>query len=705
VKSLRIYFGDLTHDSIGLATEVFPLNIGFVAAYCKGRFGDAVEMQLFKYIGELEDAIETDPPDILALSNYPWCHNVDMAMLRQCAARRPEALRFMGGPNFPHAPAEQQEFLAARPLIDAYAYLDGEVPFANFVELVLGSENLAEAREKLKSVPVAGCVHLDHDGRLVAVPANVRLRNLDEVPSPYLLGLMDKFFDGRLSPMIQTNRGCPFTCTFCADGHSNVNKVNAFSVERVRAELNYIGERVPANIKTLFVSDLNFGMYKRDAEISASLAGLRERYDYPTQIITTTGKNSKERVIRNIEQLAGALELSMSVQSLTPHVLRHIKRDNLRLDDFLALKPAIERVGLPTQAEVILGLPGETKESHIETLDKLLSMELDELSPYTLMMLNGTELNTPEQREKWKYKTKFRVIPRDFTRLKSGENVVEAEEVAVETSTLPFADYIYCRKFVLVTVVTSNGFRPLIRLLLQNHLPVKDLMTRMLDALERAPGGRGNAPPGNLALFMREFERETREELWDSEQEMVAFFQDRKNFQGLLEGVYGANLLQTYKARIWGRCFDELTGSAFAHAGDILREAGASGEVLEQLEQVELFCRGCTFNMMGEDRLDTVPEAALHYDIASWMGDSLSRPLRDFAWSRPRVVRFTLSAKQFQHLEDNLEHFGRTDLGRGRALTRIPVDALWRSPVACDEFSTDAAWSRNRILLSRPHVS
>jgi len=35
MKSLRIFFGDLTHDTVGLATEVFPLNIAFVAAYCK----------------------------------------------------------------------------------------------------------------------------------------------------------------------------------------------------------------------------------------------------------------------------------------------------------------------------------------------------------------------------------------------------------------------------------------------------------------------------------------------------------------------------------------------------------------------------------------------------------------------------------------------------------------------------------------------
>ena len=42
--ALRIFLADLTHDTVGLATEVFPLNIGFVGAYCKERFGDAVDV-------------------------------------------------------------------------------------------------------------------------------------------------------------------------------------------------------------------------------------------------------------------------------------------------------------------------------------------------------------------------------------------------------------------------------------------------------------------------------------------------------------------------------------------------------------------------------------------------------------------------------------------------------------------------------------
>ena len=98
---MRIYFGDLSHDTVGLATEVFPLNIGYVAAYAKNKFQDRIDVRLFKYIPDLEEAIENDPPDILALSNYPWCEKVSLAMFEILAERKPTGLRIMGGPNFP----------------------------------------------------------------------------------------------------------------------------------------------------------------------------------------------------------------------------------------------------------------------------------------------------------------------------------------------------------------------------------------------------------------------------------------------------------------------------------------------------------------------------------------------------------------------------------------------------------------------------
>ena len=61
VKPIRIFLGDLTYNTIGMSTEVFPLNIGYIAAYCKKQFGSQVDITLFKYIDELENAIIENP--------------------------------------------------------------------------------------------------------------------------------------------------------------------------------------------------------------------------------------------------------------------------------------------------------------------------------------------------------------------------------------------------------------------------------------------------------------------------------------------------------------------------------------------------------------------------------------------------------------------------------------------------------------------
>ena len=48
---------------------------------------------------------------------------------------------------------------------------------------------------------------------------------------------MDEFFDGRLTLMIETIRGCPFKCNFCNAGDGYFDKVNMFSLDYVRKEI------------------------------------------------------------------------------------------------------------------------------------------------------------------------------------------------------------------------------------------------------------------------------------------------------------------------------------------------------------------------------------------------------------------------------------------------------------------------------------
>lgn len=660
---------------------MFPLNVGFIASYCRKIHGGAVDIKIFKYIHSLESAIERDPPDILALSNYPWCHNADMAMFRLLAAYRPEALRVMGGPNFPHDRASQIRFLSERSLIDAYVYLDGEIGFSNLVDLVRETGSLEETRRLLKLQAVPGTVQLSSDGRgLVAAPQPLRLQNLDEIPSPYLTGMMDSFFDGRLGPMISTNRGCPFRCTFCHDGVDTVNKVNSFSIERVKAELEYIASRVPSETHSLFVSDLNFGMYKRDVEICDALVDIRERFNYPHFIDVTTGKNAKTRVISAVKRLGNALRLSLSVQSMTEEVLTNIKRDNIRTADFMALQPAIRESKLPTNSEVILGLPGETLKSHLETIGNLLDARVDSVLTYSLMMINGAELNTPEQREKWGIKTKFRVLPRDFTRLRNGQKIIEVEEVAVETNSLSFEDYVDARKIaLLLRWINHDGFHPVLKFLAERKLRVVDLLERVAARLS-IPSDSHTEHAGRIRELFDEYVGDVVGELWDSEEAIHAFFDNDDNFQKLIDGVHGKNLLQTYVAAAFANAFSELVDITFSNIREMIFAAGTNKEVQECLRAIEEFCRGVTFNLLGADRFSTTPEMISEFDIRAWMADPADRPLSEFRLARPQLVKFTLSDEQFRVVEDVLDHFGRTPVGIGKAIIRLNQNTLWRRP-------------------------
>ena len=75
-NKLKIYLGDITHDTIILVSDTIPINIGFVASYMKKIFGEMVDISLFKYPKEIINAIKSNPPDMIALSNYSWNTNL-----------------------------------------------------------------------------------------------------------------------------------------------------------------------------------------------------------------------------------------------------------------------------------------------------------------------------------------------------------------------------------------------------------------------------------------------------------------------------------------------------------------------------------------------------------------------------------------------------------------------------------------------------
>ena len=602
-KPLKIYLGDLTYTTVTLATEAFPLNVGFIASYCKKLFGDAVEITLFKYIEDIDKAVNESPPDILGLSNYCWSHNVSYEIFKMCKKSNPNVVTVWGGPNFPIDFPSQKKFMKQYPEVDVYVPTEGETGFSNVVNLILKLNSLEDASSSIQKNPIEGCISRDNTGEIHYSIPTIRISSLNEIPSPYQNGMMDKFFDGKLTPMLQTNRGCPFHCTFCTDGRDEVNKINHFSIERVQSDIEYIAEHTPKNTHSLHISDLNFGMYPRDLEICESLAKIQQKFNYPKYIKCTTGKNQKDKIINAIKKLNNSLRVTMSVQSLDPDVLHNIRRDNISVDHMLALYPALKEADLQTTSEVILGLPGETFENHIQTLRDLVKARMDEIVVHTCMLLDGSEMGLPEERKKWEMKTKFRVLQRDFAQLSNEKKVIEYEEVVVGSKTMTFEEYIELRVLAFIIFVTNQGivFDAIQKLLREQEIDVFELYYEMLTSRNESSENTQNA--------IEQFKSDTIGELWDSPQELLENFQKDSEYNKLLNGEAGTNVIYHYKAVVVSELMGDWTEHVIKSAHKLIQNSKNHNDDLEkQFESVANYCRGLSHNVLGQDRLETNPQ-------------------------------------------------------------------------------------------------
>ena len=686
-RPLKIYLGDLTYTTVTLATEAFPLNVGYIASYCKKLFGDNVEITLFKYIDEIDKAVNENPPDILGLSNYCWSHNVSYEIFKMCKKTNPNVVTIWGGPNFPIDFPSQKKFMEHYKEVDIYVPTEGETGFSNVVKKVLESNSIDEVKQKITQNPIDGCVSRNEQGQIQCTVPTVRMSSLDEITSPYLNGMMDKFFDGKLTPMLQTNRGCPFHCTFCTDGRDEVNKVNSFSIKRVQSEIQYIAEHIPKNTHSLHISDLNFGMYPRDIEICESLAKIQQKFNYPKYIKCTTGKNQKDKIIKAIKRLNSSLRVTMSVQSLNPDVLNNIRRDNISVDHMLSLYPAIKEAGLQTTSEVILGLPGETYSNHIQTLRDLIRAKMDEIVVHTCMLLDGSEMNLPEERKKWGMKTKFRVLQRDFAELSSGKKAIEYEEVVVGSNTMTFEEYVNLRILAFIIFVTNQGivFDAIQKLLREQDVDVFDLYYEMFN-------DRKNYSE-NTQKVIEQFKQATIDELWDSPLELLENFQKDSEYKKLLNGEAGTNVIYHYKAVVISEYMDDWTEHVIEAARIVIKNSNNYNTELEnQFESVANYCRGLSHNVLGQDRLDTNPEYEFEYDIPSWLSPKTDLKLNNFKLNTKLKISFQLDDEQFKMVQDNIDIYGHSRIGKSKTLKMLPNQKLWRHPLVTSNHTTYLCW-------------
>ncbi len=206
---------------------------------------------------------------------------------------------------------------------------------------------------------------------------------LDEIPSPYLMGLLPQAPDGSI--WVETMRGCPYHCAYCYYGKS-LQELRWFPAQWVKNHLLWASGK---GVKEIYFLDPSFQVTPGLAQRLEELA----RWNALSIPLHTEARVDRvDSTLADGFKKAGFHSLETGLQSIHSHVLRKVGRPGRPLAFAKGAHLLLER-GVQLQIDVILGLPGDTSRGFLETVDFLGEQGLGEhVTIFPLLVLPGTRL-------------------------------------------------------------------------------------------------------------------------------------------------------------------------------------------------------------------------------------------------------------------------------------------------------------------------
>lgn len=519
---LKIYLGDLVYDTVK-TNYVVPLNIAYLAANINVNFRRETDIRLFKYPKDIEKAISNNPPDILALSNYSWNSNLSMQFFKMAKRLNPKVITVMGGPHIRTDFESIKQFLLTHPQLDYYILLEGEEPFADLIQEILGGQ--------LRPTP-RGCATIIA-GEFIFNPIeyNKKPKYIDS-PSPYLTGLLDEFLlNPQMIPLLETNRGCPNKCIYCAWGILTLSKIRLRSLDVVLEEIDYIANK-SAGQPYWIICDSNFGILARDIEIARKIRETLDRKAYHVNVLMYGSKNTTDRNIE-ITNIMKDRDGKIAIQSTDPVVLKNSGRGHIKMSELIRYIDYYKSNKKTVATDILIGLPGETAESHMKTLSDAFKIGFGEIHPYNIRMLPGTKYESDDFRKRYGVQTKFRPIFGCYG-IYDGEIVFELEESVRATkdmSELELNNF----KIIhwLIYFAWNNGvFKPILNYGKKYGVNPFTVLSRVA-ASENA----------SIKAIFQEMREKSMSEWFNTSKAMVDYYKDRKNYEELVKNFVKLNSL------------------------------------------------------------------------------------------------------------------------------------------------------------------
>ena len=423
-----------------------PYTAGILQAYFQQHSYRASEFSFLTPIYRripMNDAIEhLEQADIVALSVSSWNFKVSLEIARRHKERHPEALILLGGP---HVPGDAASLLQAHPWVDVVCHGEGEVSFLKIVEAWPGRQ--------WSDIPSISYLQ---DGKCINRPDESRITDLDTVPSPYLAGVFEPLLrEGRGNQWLalwETNRGCPFTCSYCDWGAATRSKLFFFGMERLKREVEWFADQ---RIEFVFCCDSNFGMFPRDLHIVSTVADVKKVSGFPRALSVQNTKNSDRsyEIQKALSDAGLSKGVNLAMQSMHLETLKLIGRRNIHPEMFKDLQQRYAKDGIETFTDIIIGLPGETYASFAEGVNRIIEGgQHNRIQFINLSILPNAPMAEPAYRElHGLVSVGSKIINIHGAPADDDSEIYETQELVVASAAMPEPDWRRARVFAWMT--------------------------------------------------------------------------------------------------------------------------------------------------------------------------------------------------------------------------------------------------------------
>lgn len=420
-------------------------------------------LEPLRYMGDVDLLLrpyESTRIDVLGLSCYTWNWRVQCLIAQRVKARHPHCLVVAGGPEPDY---KDHEFFARHPYIDAVAVKDGELTFSAVVSRALpGAARRAGRRFDPDLLADVGGLYLPGASGEPPVSTGPAELPTEFVHSPYLAqrGYYESLLrplNGKVVATWETNRGCPYGCSFCDWGSNTMSRVRRFDLGRIEEEIDWFGR---ARVGFIMVADANFGMLPRDLDIAKLAVRAHARHGYPQYISYNTAKNHPDRTVAIARTFLGSGLSSahvLSVQHTDPGVLAATNRANISVPKQLAVVRDLRADDVPIYVQLILGIPGDSHQTWKRCFSDLMEWGVHAyywVFPYNL--LPNAPAADPAFRERWAIETLDRYVLSNHGMRRRGtfDPVVEARSRLI-VSTVGFSRADWVRMNVYASCVKA----------------------------------------------------------------------------------------------------------------------------------------------------------------------------------------------------------------------------------------------------------